>query len=62
MYFSYNTRQKSTDTIFLQDSQNQAPTYYALQVLQDNMIVPYEMKKCCKKYKKSKRCKKCPSN
>ena len=34
--------------------------YFSLQVLQGDFIFPYEMKKCCKKYKKGKRCKKCP--
>lgn len=34
--------------------------YYSLQVIQGNIIFPFELKKCCKKYKKGKRCKKCP--
>jgi len=37
-------------------------TYFALQVIQQDMLIPYELKKCCKKYKKGKRCKKCPAN
>jgi len=36
--------------------------YFALQVLQYDIMYPYELKKCCKKYKKGKRCKKCPAN
>ncbi len=34
--------------------------YYSLHVIQGNIIFPFELKKCCKKYKKGKRCKKCP--
>ncbi len=37
-------------------------SYYALQVIHSGMIIPYELKKCCKKYKNGKRCKKCPNN
>jgi hypothetical protein len=37
-------------------------SYYALHVILQGSIIPYEMKKCCKKYKKGKRCKKCPNN
>jgi hypothetical protein len=37
-------------------------SYFSLQVIQHDMIIPYELKKCCKKYKKGKRCKKCPAN
>jgi len=33
---------------------------YQLPVLQNNSSIPYVMKKCCKKYKKGKRCKNCP--
>lgn len=36
--------------------------YFALQVIQQDMLFPYALKKCCKKYKKGKRCKKCPAN
>jgi len=36
--------------------------YYALSVIQGEIIYPFELKKCCKKYKKGKRCKKCPAN
>lgn len=36
--------------------------YFALQVIKQDMLIPYELKKCCKKYKKGKRCKKCPAN
>ncbi len=37
-------------------------SFYALHVIHDGIIIPFEMKKCCKKYKKGKRCKKCPNN
>ena len=37
-------------------------SYYALHVIHDGIIIPFEMKKCCKKFKKGKRCKKCPNN
>jgi len=37
-------------------------SYYALHVIHSGIIIPFEMKKCCKKYKKGKRCKKCPNN
>ena len=41
--------------------------YIGLYVIQEpfmlsNGYVVYELKKCCKKYKKSKACKKCPRN
>jgi len=37
--------------------------YIPLIVLQnDHFMVEYHLKKCCKKYKKGKRCKKCPQN
>jgi len=35
--------------------------YFELNVIQNGIIFPYFMKKCCKKYKKGKRCKKCPN-
>ncbi len=34
--------------------------YFELNVIQNGIVFPYFMKKCCKKYKKGKRCKKCP--
>jgi len=34
--------------------------YFELNVIQNGIVFPYLMKKCCKKYKKGKRCKKCP--
>ncbi len=37
-------------------------SYYALRVIHDEIIIPFEMKKCCKKFKKGKRCKKCPNH
>lgn len=37
-------------------------SYYALHVIHAGIIIPFEMKKCCKKFKKGKRCKKCPNN
>jgi hypothetical protein len=37
-------------------------TYFELKVIQESCILSYEMKKCCKKFKKGKRCKKCPQN
>ena len=37
-------------------------TYFGLHVLQNDGIISYELKKCCKKFKKGKRCKKCPEN
>ena len=37
-------------------------SYFALSVIQNGIIYPFELKKCCKKYKKGKRCKKCPAN
>ena len=36
--------------------------YYSLHVIQGEVLYPYLLKKCCKKYKKGKRCKKCPAN
>jgi hypothetical protein len=36
--------------------------YFSLHVIQNGIIWPYELKKCCKKYKKGNRCKKCPNN
>jgi hypothetical protein len=36
--------------------------YYPLDVIQNGIIWHYELKKCCKKYKKGNRCKKCPNN
>lgn len=35
--------------------------YYDLHIIQEGAILSYQMKKCCKKYKKGKRCKKCPN-
>ncbi len=35
--------------------------FYELNIVHGGMIIPYHMKKCCKKYKKGKRCKKCPN-
>lgn len=41
-------------------------TPFKIQPLTPAFIIPEEMycgkKKCCKKYKKGKRCKKCPGN
>lgn len=39
-----------------------SPQYYALQVIHGDVIYPFLLKKCCKKYKKGKRCKKCPAH
>ena len=36
-------------------------SYFELHVIQNGIVFPYLMKKCCKKYKKGKRCKKCPN-
>ncbi len=36
--------------------------YFPLHVIQYEILWPYELKKCCKKYKKGHRCKKCPDN
>lgn len=35
--------------------------YFELNVIQHGIVIPYLMKKCCKKYKKGKRCKNCPN-
>lgn len=35
---------------------------FQMTVLQNDAFIPFVMKKCCKKYKKGKRCKKCPKN
>lgn len=35
--------------------------YFELKVIQNGIVIPFLMKKCCKKYKKGKRCKKCPN-
>ena len=47
------------------DDNNELPTskdlYFELNVIQNGIVFPYFMKKCCKKYKKGKRCKKCPN-
>lgn len=40
----------------------ESDTFTPLQILYNGFIYPYELKKCCKKYKKGKRCKKCPNN
>lgn len=37
-------------------------SFFALNIVFNSFVYPYEMKKCCKKYKKGKRCKKCPDN
>lgn len=51
------------DTFITKVSSKKEPQmgYYSLHVLQNGVIFPFEMKKCCKKYKKGKRCKKCPA-
>ncbi len=36
--------------------------WFPLNVLQNDQVISYELKKCCKKFKKGKRCKKCPNN
>lgn len=36
--------------------------YYALHVIHGEVVLPFLLKKCCKKYKKGKRCKKCPAH
>lgn len=47
------------------DDNNNLPStqnhYFELNVIQNGIIFPFLMKKCCKKFKKGKRCKKCPS-
>lgn len=35
--------------------------FFELNVIQNGIVFPYLMKKCCKKYKNGKRCKKCPN-
>jgi hypothetical protein len=37
-------------------------SFIPLHIIYGGLIYPYELKKCCKKYKKGKRCKKCPDN
>ena len=49
------------------DLKNEKPVFIGLHVIQkpflmNNGFLVYELKKCCKKYKKSKACKKCPRN
>lgn len=43
-------------------SAGKSEQYYALHVIQGEILYPYLLKKCCKKYKKGKRCKKCPAH
>ncbi len=42
-------------------SQKEENTFFPLTIIENNLIWNYEMKKCCKKYKKKgKHCKNCP--
>jgi hypothetical protein len=56
-----NKIQDRTDTSYT-DVTIRDTNYFPLMVIQNGIIWPYELKKCCKKYKKGNRCKKCPNN
>lgn len=55
-----NTDKK--DVRNLENDREESDTFFALNIIHNRFIYPYELKKCCKKYKKGKRCKKCPDN